>query len=373
MTETDPHVRALLPQTTPVRLIEADGSPSPRSGPYRFPETPRLLDGYERMVMARRFNIQATALTRQGRLAVYPSSRGQEACQVGAALALDAADWLFPTYRDSAALVARGLDPTEVLAGFRGDWHCGYDPPARRVAPQATPLATHLVHATGLAHALHLRRQSGVVMALTGDGGTSEGDFHEALNFAGVLRAPVVFVVQNNRWAISVPLAKQTAAPALAYKGVGYGVAAEQVDGNDLAAVLAVLGAAVDQARSGAGPYLVEAHTYRMEAHTNADDAARYRDGDEVDRWSRADPIVRLEAWLRARGDLDDAGVAAVADRAEMLAATVRAGAQADAAGPHDPLRLFDHVYAHPTAQLVAQRAQLGAEIQAARLEAAAR
>jgi 2-oxoisovalerate dehydrogenase E1 component subunit alpha len=367
LTDTDPLVRALLPQTAPVRFIEADGTASPQRAAYRLPAASELVAGYEGMVMARRFNVQATALTRQGRLAVYPSSRGQEACQIGAALVLDPADWLFPTYRDSAAVVARGVDPMEVLAGFRGDWHCGYDPRARRVAPQATPLATHLLHATGLAHARRLGHEPGIVLALAGDGATSEGDFHEALNFAGVLRAPVVFFIQNNRWAISVPISKQSAAPALAYKGVGYGVASEQVDGNDLAAVLAVLGSAVEHARSGAGPFLVEAHTYRMEAHTNADDAGRYRDDDEVERWSRADPITRLEAYLRTRGELDDAGVAATAARAEAVAAGVRAGA---AAAPElDPLGLFDHVFARPTAQLVEQRAQLEAEM--AEMEAA--
>lgn len=215
------------------------------------------------MVLGRRFDTQATALTKQGRLAVYPSSRGQEACQIAAALALREEDWLFPTYRDSMALVARGVDPVEVLTLLRGDWHCGYDTAVTRVAPQCTPLATQVLHAAGMAEVMRRNGEDGVALALIGDGGTSEGDFHEALNFAAAFESPVVFFVQNNKYAISVPLARQSAAPALAYKGVGYGVRCEQVDGNDLVAVLSVLTAALEHARSGGGPFLVEAHTYR--------------------------------------------------------------------------------------------------------------
>ncbi|GGV36178.1 pyruvate dehydrogenase E1 component subunit alpha [Actinomadura cremea] len=328
---------------------------------YAAPAGERLLEAYRRMVLGRRFDAQATALTRQGRLAVYPSSRGQDACQVGGVLALREDDWLFPTYRDSVALVARGLDPVEVLTLLRGSWHCGYDPAAVRVAPQCTPLATQTVHAVGLADALRRKGEGGVVMAFVGDGGTSEGDFHEALNYAAVLNAPVVFFVQNNKYAISVPLARQTAAPALAYKGVGYGVRSEQVDGNDLLAVLAVLDAAVANARAGGGPFLVEAHTYRMDAHTNADDATRYRTPEEVERWESADPIARLEAHLRGRGLLGPADVAAAGEAAEEFAARLRARMNTDP--ETNPLELFDHVFAEPTPQLREQRDLLASEL----------
>ncbi|UUU36531.1 pyruvate dehydrogenase (acetyl-transferring) E1 component subunit alpha [Streptomyces sp. CA-210063] len=355
-------VQVLLPSLTPVRFVAEDGTPvaRPPAG-YTEPPVETLRDAYRRMVLGRRFDTQATALTKQGRLAVYPSSRGQEACQIGAVLALRPDDWLFPTYRDSMALVTRGIDPLEVLTLLRGDWHCGYDAAATRVAPQCTPLATQVLHATGMAESLRRKGGDGVAMALVGDGATSEGDFHEALNFAAVFRAPVVFFVQNNKYAISVPLARQTAAPALAYKGVGYGVRSEQVDGNDLVAVLAVLTAAVEHARAGHGPFLVEAHTYRMDAHTNADDATRYRDDEEVERWSAADPLSRLEAHLRARGALTDEDVAAVREEAETRAADLRAGMNADTVA--DPLELFDHVYAEPTPQLREQRALLAAEL----------
>ena len=321
-----------------------------------------LLDGYRELVLARRFNDVASALVRQGRLAVYPSSHGQEACQVAAARVLADGDWLFPTYRDGAAIVARGVDPVEVLAMLRGDWHCGYDPTVSHVAPQATPLATQLLHAVGVAHAARLKGEPTVVMALCGDGATSEGDFHEALNFAAVFRAPVVFLVQNNKYAISVPLAHQTAAAALADKAVGYGMPGELVDGNDLAALTVVLGEAVDRARAGAGPTLVEADTYRIQAHTNADDPSRYRADDEVAHWRQRDPLLRLRAYLTGAGALDDEQEAAFAEAGERLAEHVRAGMNADPVA--DPAELFAHVYATPTPQLAEQAAQLRAELE---------
>src|ERR1700683_3321449 len=213
----------LLPPANPVMLLDAAGRAVAGDGPDDpgLPDADVLLALYRMMVLGRRFDTQATAPTKQGRLAVYPAARGQEACQIGAVLALRPQDWLFPTYRDSMALVARGVDPVEVLTLLRGDWHCGYDPYEHRVAPQCTPLATNTLHAVGLAYAATLKNQDQVALALLGDGATSEGDTHEALNFAGVWKAPVVFLVQNNGYAISVPLAKQTAAPTLAAKGVG--------------------------------------------------------------------------------------------------------------------------------------------------------
>ncbi|MFX0592435.1 pyruvate dehydrogenase (acetyl-transferring) E1 component subunit alpha [Melissospora conviva] len=355
--------RALLPAAEPVRMLDEDGHRLPEQPDQPEPDAGTLREMYRRMVIGRRFDTQATALTKQGRLAVYPSARGQEACQVGAVLALRDNDWVFPTYRESMALVSRGIDPVEVLTLLRGDWHCGYDPGARRTAPQCTPLATQTIHAAGLAYGEARQGRDTVALAFIGDGATSEGDFHEGVNFAAVFRAPVVFFVQNNRYAISVPLSRQTAAPALAYKGIGYGVPSEQVDGNDPLAVLAVLGRAVAHARAGNGPYLVEAHTYRMEPHTNADDAGRYRDDAEVEAWTGRDPIARLETYLRAGGVLDDAAVAGIAAEAEALAADLRTRMQAE---PQvHPLSLFDHVFAEPTSQLREQREMVRAELAA--------
>jgi pyruvate dehydrogenase E1 component alpha subunit len=350
---------SLLPPA-PVTLIGADGRAVRHPG-HKLPESGALLRAYAAMVAARRLNDQANALVRQGRLAVYPSSHGQEACQVAAAHVLADGDWLFPTYRDTAAIVARGLDPAEVFTLLKGDWHAGYDPLKHRVAPQATPLATQLPHAVGVAHAAGLRGEDTVVLALCGDGATSEGDFHEALNFAAVFRAPVVFFVQNNEYAISVPLARQSAAPSLAHKGAGYGVPGVRVDGNDMAALLAVLGSAVERARAGAGPQLIEAHTYRMQAHTNADDASRYRSADEVAAWVARDPLTRLENYLRTAGVLDDEGSKRIAAEAEGLAERIRDALNTDIAPDHRDL--FAHVFSSPTPQLREQAALVADEL----------
>ncbi|MCC2275062.1 MULTISPECIES: pyruvate dehydrogenase (acetyl-transferring) E1 component subunit alpha [Streptomyces] len=351
---TDP--APLLPEAEPLRVLG-----TPAAGGL----DPVLLGRmYGELVRGRRYNAQATALTRQGRLAVYPASTGQEACQVAAALALEPQDWLFPSYRDTLAAVARGLDPVDALTLLRGDWHTGYDPHEHRVAPLCTPLATQLPHAVGLAHAARLKGDDVVALALVGDGGTSEGDFHEALNFAAVWRAPVVFLVQNNGFAISVPLAKQTAAPSLAHKAVGYGMPGRLVDGNDVAAVHQVLTEAVRHARNGGGPTLVEAVTYRMDAHTNADDATRYRSDAEVEAWRAHDPIALLERELTGRGLLDEAGIREAREAAERMAADLRERMNRDPV--LDPMELFTHVYAEQTAQLREQAAQLRAELAAA-------
>ncbi|MEU8826064.1 pyruvate dehydrogenase (acetyl-transferring) E1 component subunit alpha [Streptomyces sp. NPDC048636] len=363
---------AYRPTPPPAWRPRADAAPLlPDAEPYRLLGTAAAADVaadlltrlHRELVHGRRYNAQATALTRQGRLAVYPSSTGQEACQVAAGLVLEERDWLFPSYRDTLAAVVRGLDPVQALTLLRGDWHSGYDPHTHRVAPLSTPLATQLPHAVGLAHAARLKGDDVVALALVGDGGTSEGDFHEALNFAAVWQAPVVFLVQNNGFAISVPLAKQTAAPSLAHKAVGYGMPGRLVDGNDAVAVHQVLDEAVRRARGGGGPTLVEAVTYRMDAHTNADDATRYRTDSEVEAWRAHDPIALLEEAMRDRDLLDDQSVEAVRESAERLAADLRERMNQDPVV--DPMELFEHIYADKTSQLREQAAQLRAELDA--------
>ncbi|GAB3187295.1 pyruvate dehydrogenase (acetyl-transferring) E1 component subunit alpha [Nesterenkonia suensis] len=359
----------MLPAQRQIRMLSPEGTliPEDEQGTspgheYPIPEDDALLAAYEALVVGRRVNDQNYALVRQGRLAVYPSSHGQEACQVGAALALGDGDWMFPTYRDTVAVITRGVDPLEVMVSFRGDWHCGYDPHQYRISAQSTPLTTQLLHAVGVAHAAKLRGEDTVVLAMCGDGATSEGDFHEALNFAAVFEVPVVFFVQNNGYAISVPLSHQTAAPSLAHKAIGYGMAGEQVDGNDMVAVLATLRRAVDLAREHSMPLLLEATTYRMQAHTNADDDTRYRDADEVALWKERDPLLRMKRFLSGKGVLDDAVESRISATAEEVAASLR---QAMTTEPDmDPLEIFDHVYSAPTAQLREQRALLADELE---------
>jgi pyruvate dehydrogenase E1 component alpha subunit len=357
------HDRRTLPTGKPIRLLDNAGHTAPGrdTAGHTLPDRDTLLELYRRMVAARRFDRQVTALTKQGRLATYPSALGQEACEIGAVSALEATDWLFPTYRDSIALLTRGIEPAALLTSFRGDWHNGFDQHRYRTSVQATPLATQALHAVGLAHAARLSGDAVVSLAFLGDGATSEGDAHEAFNFAAVWQTPTVFIVQNNQFAISTPVAKQTRAAALADKAVGYGMPGHLVDGNDVAAVYAVTRAAVDRARAGDGPTLIEALTYRIEPHTNSDDPTRYRAARDVEHWKRRDPIERLEKYLVSEMVLTEQVRAEIADAAEALAAATR---DALATEPElDPLALFDHVYATPRPALAEQRAALAAEL----------
>lgn len=358
-----PTYQRFMPADRPVQYLAADGTVVDSAARYARPPDDRLLEMYRTMVSGRRFDQQATALTKQGRLAVYPSARGQEACQIAAAMCLSEADWMFPTYRDSMALAARGVDQVELLGMLAGYWHCGYDPRQYRVAPQCTPLATQLLHAAGFAFAEQKQSRDTIALAFCGDGATSEGDFHEALNFAAVFNAPVIFLVQNNGFAISVPLARQTVAPSLSHKGVGYGIGSEQVDGNDPIAMMGVMDEAVAYVRAGKGPVIVEAHTYRMDAHTNADDATRYREADEVEGWLARDPIVRLDTYLESRGLLTDELRTEIAQTADDAAAALRTGMNIDQ--DVDPEDLFRFVYSEPTPNLMEQRNQVVAEIAA--------
>ncbi|WP_422934054.1 thiamine pyrophosphate-dependent dehydrogenase E1 component subunit alpha [Sinomonas sp. P47F7] len=358
----------MLPVHGQIQILSEDGTmlPEDRRGSspghqYPVPTDRELLEAYRRLVIGRRVNDQNSALVRQGRLAVYPSSHGQEACQVAAALCLRDGDWMFPTYRDSVAVMTRGVDPVETMTLFRGDWHGGYDPHAHHVGIQSTPLTTQLLHAVGVAHAAKLRGEDTVVLAMCGDGATSEGDFHEALNFAAVFHLPVVFFVQNNQYAISVPLAHQSVAPSLAHKAVGYGMAGERVEGNDIVALLAVLDRAVTLARSSSGPLLVEANTYRMQAHTNADDATRYRNEAEVQAWALKDPLNRMRHYLRSTGALTDDVETDFAGDAEDIAQQLRDGLSVEPA--LDPRDLFRHVFTEPTPQLREQAALLADEM----------
>lgn len=356
----------MLPAHEQIQMVTPDGAqatPSARQAghEYEAPSPEDLLNAYKQLVIGRRVNDQNSALVRQGRMAVYPSSHGQEASQVAAALCLEDGDWLFPTYRDAVTVMARGVDPVETMTLFRGDWHGGYDPQKTKVGIQCTPLTTQLLHAVGVAHAAKLRGEDTVVLAMCGDGATSEGDFHEALNFAAVFQLPVVFFVQNNKYAISVPLAHQSVAPTLAHKAVGYGMAGEHVDGNDLVALLAVLKRAVKLARDGSGPLLVEANTYRIQSHTNADDATRYRQDAEVQEWLAKDPIDRMQKYLTAQGILTDDAQAEIAQAAEDTAAYLREGMNQDLTP--DPQELFHHVYAQPNAQLQEQAEFLKQEL----------
>ncbi len=295
----------LLPARNPLSILPGNGDELTADHPD-LPDPQTLLSLYEKMVIGRKFDSQATILARQGLLSAYPPCLGQEACQVGAAAAMEARDWLFPTYRDSVAMLARGVTPREILTSFRGEWHSGHDPHYYRVAPRCTPLATHMPHAVGLAFSAKHNKEDGAVLVLLGDGAVSEGDAHEAFNLAAVWQVPVVFLIQNNGFAISVPSKMQSVAPSLACKGVGYGIPGELVDGNDVAAVFSRVKNALDASRSGGGPFIIEALTYRTGPHTTSDDPDKYRDPREHARWILRDPVERMKHFLEARGIVSD-------------------------------------------------------------------
>lgn len=276
------------------------------AGALLVPELPledaTLVALYEAMTRARVFDGKAIALQRTGQLGTFASSLGQEAVGVGVASAMAPRDVLFPSYRDHAAQFVRGMSMTECLLYWGGDERGSDFGRSRLDFPNCIPVATQIAHAVGAAYVFNLRREDRVAVTFIGDGGTANGAFYEALNFAGVWNAPVVIVINNNGWAISTPRSLESAARTLAQKGVAAGVACCQVDGNDVAAVHHVAGLAIAKARGGDGPTLIEALTYRLGDHTTADDATRYRDPDIVrQEWTR-EPITRLRAYLLGKG-----------------------------------------------------------------------
>jgi pyruvate dehydrogenase E1 component alpha subunit len=309
---------------------------------------------YRAMVMARRFDAKAVALQRTGRLGTFASALGQEAVPIGIASAMLAEDVLLPSFREHGAQLWRGVSPVELFLYWGGDERGSDFAEAREDFPVCVPVGTHAPHAVGVALAFKLRRQKRVAVCVFGDGATSKGDVAEALNVAGVWQLPVVFVINNNRWAISVPLAQQSAAETLAQKAIAAGIEGEQVDGNDVIAVREAVSRALSKARSGGGPHLIEALTYRLGDHTTADDASRYRSGSEVSaRWAE-EPIARLRNYLVA------AGMWGKADEERLLAKitiTIERAAEAYlATPPQSPEAIFDFTYATLPRDLAEQR-----------------
>jgi len=309
------------------------------------------------MIQSRRLDRECWALQRQGELTVYPPFEGQEAAQVGSAFALGPDDFVFPSFRELAAAVVRGVDVVEYLQYHRGTWHGGpYDPIASRFAPICVPVATQIVHAVGWAMGSKLDGNTACSLAYFGDGSASEGDFHEGANLAAVFGAPAILFCQNNGWAISVPSHRQFAAP-IADRAAGYGMPGVRVDGNDVLAVYAVTREAVERARAGEGPTLIEAITYRIGSHSTADDAGRYRDEAEVAAWRERDPIDRYRSCLLGAGTIDETFVRSCDDEAEAWVADIRT--ELLALGEPPASEIFDHAFADPPPTLLAQREEL--------------
>lgn len=312
---------------------------------------------YRWMVLGRAFDERALALQRQGRIGTYAPFSGQEAAIVGSAFALQHQDWIFPTYREVLSGIMHGVPISDYLLLFQGHAKGNSSPEAVNVFPIQISIGTHIPHAVGAAWAAKLLGHDAVVLAYFGDGATSKGDFHEALNFAGVFKVPVVFLCQNNQWAISVPRTVQTASATLAQKAVAYGFEGIQVDGMDVLAVYEVTRAAVDKARHGGGPTLIEAVCYRFGPHTTADDATRYRDEAEVARWRALDSLPRLRNFLVSKGLWDDEREACLWQEArDEIARAVEA---AEAVPPAEPQAIFDNAYALSPATVLDQRRML--------------
>ena len=338
-----------------VQLLDAEG------GAVRHPTySPQLSadevrDAYRTMFLARRIDVEGTNLQRQGQLALWAPAKGQEAAQIGAIAALRPTDMVYPSYRELAMGMHRGLDPVAILQIMRGITHATWDVDALHFGLFSFVVGAQSLQATGYAMGVTLDGADEVVLVCLGDGATSEGHVSEALNFAAVFNAPVIFLVQNNQYAISVPNSAQfRGAPAA--RAIGFGMPGVRVDGNDLLAVHAVVAEAAARARAGGGPTLVEAMTYRIGAHTTADDPTRYRSREEEESWAGRDPLVRIERWLRDQGTPEEY-FSDLATEGDELATDVRA--RVLALTPEGITDLYEHVLAAPSAALIEERGQV--------------
>jgi pyruvate dehydrogenase E1 component alpha subunit len=344
--------------TERLSILDSDGMLDAKLEPTLSPDDLKRL--YRAMVLGRRLDERMLKLQRQGRIGTFAPIKGQEASQIGSVFTLRPTDWMVPSFRETASMLWRGWPIEKILALFAGRLEGSRPDPEQCDLPITIPVATQLPHAVGIAYGIQYRGEDAVVMAYFGDGATSEGDFHEACNFAGVWHVPVVFVCQNNQWAISVPLKKQTNSRTIAQKALAYGFPGIQVDGNDVLAVYAASRDAVLKARAGEGPTLIECVTYRLGVHTTADDPTKYRSDEEVKAWEQKDPLTRFRAYLEKKNLLDGSV------EAEVDEEIARAVERFEAMPPADPLGMFDHAYAELPPDVAAERAELAERLEAA-------
>jgi pyruvate dehydrogenase E1 component alpha subunit len=317
---------------------------------------------YRQMLLLRLYDRKAVSLQRQGRLGTYAQMEGQEASLVASTYPLQPQDWMVTSYRETGAMWLHGV-PLHLLCLYWMGNECGsHMPEGVRVLPISIPVGSHPLHAVGLAYASKYRREDSIAITYFGDGATSEGDVHEAFNLAGVFRVPCVFFCQNNQYAISVPRHQQTASATIAQKALAYGFPGILVDGNDIFAVYAVTREAVERARHGHGPTLIEAYTYRMAPHTTADDPTKYRDGAELEEWRPRDPLLRVQRYLHSRGQWSEAWEEQLVEA--CTTEVEQAMAEAAAVSPPLPQDMFRSMYATMTPQLRDQEAELLASLQ---------
>jgi len=338
-----------------LQILDEQGRPDRPLLPSLTPKEIRSF--YEWMILSRQFDERALALQREGRLGTYAPVRGQEASQVGSAYALGPADWVFPAFREMAVGIVRGIPMRMLFQYWSGDERGSEIPLHQHYFPTSISVGTHIPHAVGAAWAAKLRRDPVVVAVYFGDGATSKGDFHEAMNLAGVFRLPVVFICQNNQWAISLPVSRQTASPTLAQKAIAYGFGGIQVDGNDVLAVYQATREAVEKARSGGGPTFIECLTYRVSDHTTADDASRYRTEESAKPWLAKDPIERLRKFMEIEkiwtSDYDEQV------RAESGRRVAESVVEFEEQPPADPADMFRYTYYEMTPPLKEQMDEL--------------
>lgn len=329
-----------------LQVIDKDGKFIDDS--YKSEITEELVQTfYRQLLRTRTFDRKAKNLQRQGRLGTYAPFEGQEAAQVGSALALDKDDWMFPTYRDHAASITFGHSLPNIFIYWNGRVEGGVPPEGKRIVPPSVPIATQLPLAAGAAMAAKYRGSTQAAISYFGDGATSEGDFHEGLNFASVFKAPVVFFNQNNSYAISVPIWKQMNSKTIAQKSVAYDIPGIRIDGNDIFVVYFETKKALDRARKGEGPTLIEAVTWRYGAHTTADDPTKYRDQEESEKRRELDPVTRLESFMKENGYWDEAWAEKVQEEAtEEVDAAVKELESMPKADVND---IYDHIFAEPT------------------------
>ena len=350
--------RTLIEPQSPIErlsILDGDGNLDTALEPKLAADDLKRL--YRAMILGRRLDERMLRLQRQGRIGTFAPIKGQEASQIGSVFTLKPTDWLVPSFRETASMLWRGWPVEKLLSLYAGRLEGSSPGPEQRDLPVTIPVATQLPHAVGIAYGIQYRGEDAVVMTYFGDGATSEGDFHEACNFAGVWHVPVVFVCQNNQWAISVPLKKQTNSRTIAQKAIAYGFPGIQVDGNDVLAVYAASREAVERARAGEGPTLIECVTYRLGVHTTADDPTKYRTDEEVKAWEQKDPLTRFRAYLEKKNLLEpgleeqiDEEIARGVERFETMP-------------PADPLGMFEHAYAELPPHLVAERAEMAARL----------
>jgi len=346
-------------------ILDEDGNLLDEDLEPDIPEE-RLLRLHRVMLQARRFDERMLQLQRQGRIGTFAPVKGQEAAQMGIVAPLRDTDWMVPSFREQAASLWRGQSMESFLLVYGGFYQGNEIPEGTRNLPVAVPVGTQPLHAVGLSYGIKHRGEDDLVVTFFGDGATSEGDFHEALNFAGVWKTPTIFVCQNNQWAISVPRAHQTNSKTLAQKALGQGVPALQVDGNDILAVYAAAEEAAERARAGEGPTMIECITYRLSMHTTADDPKRYREEEEVEKWQKREPLHRFQTYLKNKGLLSDDDIAKTEEeiKAEIQDA-VDAAERRMKELEGEELSMFEHMYAEMPPYLKEQREELADELQA--------